>query len=65
MEIINNARASSRAARCPFSGCNSTITAQLLLKNPDLQRKSDKHVERERQRAEEAEDEEDYVELSD
>ncbi|BEI94176.1 uncharacterized protein CcaverHIS019_0606350 [Cutaneotrichosporon cavernicola] len=65
MEIITNARKSNRAARCPFSGCNATITAQLLQDNPELQRKSDKQVERERRRAEEAEAEEDYVELSD
>lgn len=65
MEIITNARNGGRVARCPFSGCNATITAQLLQENPDLQRKSDKHAQRERQRAEDAEEEEDYVELSD
>ncbi|GMK57398.1 hypothetical protein CspeluHIS016_0402320 [Cutaneotrichosporon spelunceum] len=64
MEIITNARKGNRPARCPFSGCNATITEQLLQESPDLQRKSDKQVERERRRAEEAE-EEDYVELSD
>ncbi|CAK9784109.1 hypothetical protein CC85DRAFT_281875 [Cutaneotrichosporon oleaginosum] len=63
MEIITSARRGNRAARCPFSGCNATITAQILVENPDLQRKSDRHVERERQRAEEAEEEEDVLEL--
>lgn len=64
MEIINQARSSRRVAKCPFSGCSADITVQMLQKDPELQRKSDKYVERQKRREEE-EDEEDYVELSD
>lgn len=64
MEIITHARNGNRGARCPFSGCNAAITAQLLQKDPELQRRSDKFVQRQKRREEEAEDE-DYVELSD
>lgn len=65
MEIINRARNAKRPAKCPFSGCHSAITSQMLREDPDLQRRSDKFVERQKQREEEAAEEEDYVELSD